>query len=110
MTHETERTMPKYHLTYSGSSEMPHDESEIAAVMETWQAWFGQLGDALVDGGNPFGPRQSISPDGTVTDAGGSSGYSVITAGDLAEAVASAKGCPVLGAGGAVEVSECIEM
>ncbi len=102
--------MAKYHLTYSGGGPMPETEEGAAEVMAAWNGWFGQLGQNVTDGGNPFGPRQTIAADGSVSDAGGSTGYSIITANDLAAAVEMSKGCPVLANGGNVEVSECIDM
>lgn len=104
--------MRKYHMTYRGPSHMPETDEEMAAMMQGWQTWFGMLGASLIDPGAPFGPRQTIAADGSVSDAGGSNGYSVIEANDLADAIAKAKGCPVLGLGSdnTVEVSECIDM
>lgn len=103
--------MPKFHFTYSGGSgEMPSEPEEIAAVMAEWEAWYGQLGESIVDGGNPFGARQTVGPDGSVSDGGPSTGYTIVNATDLADATSKAKGCPVLGTGGSVEVSECMEM
>jgi hypothetical protein len=29
--------------------------------MDAWNSWYGQLGQAVVDGGNPFGPSRSIA-------------------------------------------------
>jgi hypothetical protein len=86
---------------------MPDTKEEQDSVMAAWGAWFGQLGDALVDGGNPVSKSKAISPDGSVMDATSApSGYSIIKADDLDSAVALAKGCPVLGGGAALVVSE----
>lgn len=104
--------MPKYHLTYTGPAHMPETDEEMASMMQGWETWFGALAGALADPGAPFGPRQTISADGSVSDTGGSNGYGVIEADDLADAIAKAKTCPVLGLGpdNKVEVSECMEM
>lgn len=102
--------MPKFHLTYTGGSEMPESEEDQAAVMQEWERWFGQLGAAVVDGGHPFGARQTITSDGSVNDGGVANGYSIVEADDLSDAVGKAKGCPVLASGGDVEVSECLSM
>jgi hypothetical protein len=40
----------------------------------------------------------------------GLGGYSIVTADDLAAAAEPAKGCPVLAAGGTVEVYEALDM
>ena len=75
-------------------------------------SWFGSLGEAVVDGGSPFGPACSISSDGAVTSDPGSrlTGYSIISADSLDEAVTKAKGCPALTSGGQVDVYESISM
>ena len=73
-------------------------------------AWFGKLGSALSDGGNPFTPNaKTIAPDGKVSNGSGGpmpSGYSVIKADLLDAAVALAKGCPVLKGGATIMVFE----
>ena len=104
--------MAKYVLVYHGGGGMETEE-EQAAVYEAWGAWFGSLGDSVVDGGNPIGQAKTIASDGSVSDGGGSNpatGYSLINAADLDEAVTKAKGCPVLASGGSVEVAEAIDM
>jgi hypothetical protein len=80
--------------------------------MQEWGTWFGTLGDAITDPGNPFGASSAVTADGSVSGAGklGASGYTVITADSLDAATAAAKGCPVLSTGGAVDVYEALEM
>jgi len=104
--------MPKYVLAYHGGG-MPESEAEQAAVMEAWGAWFGSLGDAVADIGNPIGGSKTLNADGSTTDGGGANpltGYSLVNATDLEAAVSLAKGCPILNAGGSIEVAEAIEM
>jgi hypothetical protein len=102
-------SMVNYLLLYSGGS-MPETETEQKAVMKEWEHWMGKLGSALVDGGNPFTPQaKTITQDGKVSDGSGGpmpSGYSILKANSLDEAVQLAKGCPVLKAGAAVMVFE----
>jgi len=104
--------MANYLLLYNGGS-MPHDEAEIKAVTQAWMSWFGQIGDALVDGGNPTTPQaKTIHSNGTVTDGAVgamASGYSVIKADSLDAAVALAKGCPVLQGGAQISVLETFD-
>jgi hypothetical protein len=101
--------MANYLLLYSGGK-MPESEAEQAAVMQAWTNGFGQLGSALVDGGNPTtGKAKTIASNGTVSDGsklGMASGYSVIKADSLDEAVTMAKGCPVLQGGSSIVVLE----
>jgi hypothetical protein len=95
-----------YLLVYHGGS-MPETEEAQAQVMQAWTDWFGKLGDALVDGGNPVSQSRTIGAGGTVSDtSNGATGYSIIKADSLDKAVDLAKGCPVLGGGASVEVAE----
>lgn len=104
--------MTNYLLLYSGGKR-PETEAEQKAVLQAWTAWFGQLGQALVDGGNPTTPMaKTIASDGTVSDGAMGmmpSGYSIIQADSLNAAVKLAKGCPVLQGGGKVSVYETFQ-
>ena len=103
--------MANYLLAYHGGG-MPETEEEQAAVMAAWNAWYGELGDAIVDGGAPTAAAKTVTADG-VQDGGGAnpvSGYTVIAADSLELAAKQAQGCPILDAGGTVEVAETIEM
>ena len=102
--------MGKYVLAYKGGS-MAATEAEQKAAMEKWTGWFGQLGSAVSDGGNPFGPSTAITADGSTTGtSAGLTGYSILTADSLSTAADLAKGCPVLESGGSVEVYEAIDV
>jgi hypothetical protein len=101
--------MANFVLLYSGGG-MAEGEAEQAAIMQAWGAWFGGLGSALVDGGNPFTPvAKSIAHNGTVSDGPVgtlATGYSIIKADSLGVAVEMAQGCPVLQGGGQITVYE----
>ena len=100
--------MANYLLAYHGGG-MPESEEQRAKVMGAWGQWFGTLGPALVDGGNPVGRTSTIAANGSVSDGGGAnpvSGYSIIKADTMDAAVQMAKGCPVLESGGSIEVAE----
>jgi len=103
--------MAKYVYLYTGGSMAETPEAQ-QQVMAAWGAWFGELGEAIIDGGNPFGAAASVGTDGTVTAGGASraSGYSLVKAESLDDATALAKGCPALASGGAVEIYEALEM
>ncbi len=104
--------MAKFVFLYHGGK-APESEEEGAAVMQTWNEWFGGLGSAVIDAGSPTGASATVSPDGAVSQGGGANpvnGYSIIDAGSLDEALVIAKGSPHLEAGGSVEVGETLEM
>ena len=98
--------MANFLLTFYGGS-MPETQEEGAKVMQAWTDWFGELGDRLIDGGNPISSSRAISPDLSVMDAtSGPTGYSIIKADSLDAAVETAKRCPVLAGGATLVVSE----
>jgi len=97
--------MGKFVLAYKGGG-MAATEEERNAAMEKWGAWFGSLGGAVTDMGNPFGGSASVGNGGT----SGLTGYSIVTAGSLDDAVGIAEGCPILESGGSVDVYEALEM
>ena len=102
--------MANFVLLYSGGS-MPESEAEQAAVMQAWTNWFGRLGSALVDAGNPFTAQaKSIASNGKVSDSPVgtmATGYSIIKADSLGAAVELAQGCPqVQGGDGKITVYE----
>lgn len=104
--------MAKYILAYHGGG-MPETEEEQAAVMAAWNAWYGSLGEAIADGGAPVAFAKTVAADGSVSDGGGANpltGYTVVSAGSMDEAVAHASGCPIRDSGGSIEVGELIEM
>src|SRR5262245_8819120 len=104
--------MAKYLYVYHGGGSMPQSKEEIDKVMHAWGGWFGQLGASLVDGGNPVGKAATVK-NGSTVDGGGANpatGYSIIEASSRDEAVAKAKGCPLLASGGSVEVAEILPM
>lgn len=104
--------MAKYLFVYHGGSK-PESKEGMAEVMNAWGQWFGSMGSAVVDGGNPVGMSSTVVSNGSVIDNGGAnpaSGYSLIEAPTLDEALAKAKDCPILSAGGSVEVAEAMDM
>lgn len=106
--------MSDYVLLFSGGK-MPESDEEMAQVMKAWTDWMGELGDALKDGGNPFTPAaKTVAPDGSVSDGpvGGpmATGYSIIKADSLTDAVEVAKGCPVLEGGAKITVYETFQV
>jgi hypothetical protein len=98
--------MANFLLLYHGGK-MGETPAEREASMAAWGAWFGSIGDAVVDGGNPCSGVKTVTKAGA-TDGGASGigGYSVLKANSLADAAKLAAGCPVVAGGGSVEVYE----
>ena len=101
--------MANYVLLYSGGG-MPETEAQQAAVMQAWGMWYGQLGEALVDGGNPFTPMaKTVASDGSVSDGSAgvmATGYTIIKADSLDAATDLSQGCPILAVGGQITIYE----
>ncbi|MCV2881737.1 hypothetical protein [Actibacterium sp. XHP0104] len=104
--------MPKFVFAYHGGK-MPETPEEGQKAMAAWQAWFADMGAAVLDGGNPVGQSYTVATGG-VADNGGAnpiSGYSLVEAADMDAAISMAKGCPMVVQGtGSVEVAQAIEM
>jgi hypothetical protein len=92
---------------YVFSFRVPSDYAPHAGTPAEWRAWFGSLGSALVDVGN------AVTEYASAGEVGGRGSrfvaYSVVDAEDLDSALALAKDCPVLRAGGGVEVGPVME-
>ena len=99
-------------FVYHGGGAPKTKEAQEKA-MAAWGAWFGSMGKAVINGGNPVGKSWTVKSNGSVAKDGGAnpaSGYSLIEAIDYDAAVALAKGCPLLANGGSIEVAEALDM
>ncbi|WP_171177313.1 YciI family protein [Ruegeria sp. HKCCD8929] len=104
--------MPEFVFAYHGGK-APESPEEGEKVMAQWQAWFADMGEAVVIPGAPVGMSKTVSSAGVADDGGANpiSGYSVVRAADIGAATEMAKGCPMVVTGnGSVEVAEVMEM
>ncbi len=107
--------MNKYMYLYIGGvsqEEINIDSDEVQAEMAKWEKYGQKLGDNLVDFGNPFGERIRVSSNGqkdVIIDEHSSSGYGIVQAKDLDEAVALTEGHPHLESG-SIEVLEIFDI
>ena len=101
--------MSNYMLIYSGGN-MAATDYERKQVNDEWIEWFKKLDKAVIDQGNPFSPKaKSISIDGRISDDPDCSmltGYSIIQAMSLDQAVQLARSCPGLRHGSRISVYE----
>jgi hypothetical protein len=97
--------MAKYVYVYTGGG-MPESEEEGQRLYAAWETFLGGIGDKVVDRGAPFGQSKAVNGDGGVK----ATGYSVVSAGSLDDALQMAKACPIFERGGNVEVYEALEM
>ena len=89
--------------TYLFTFRPPAGYAPSADTFGAWADWQLELGARLKDRGNPGFAACSLGASVAETTLGG---YSLIRAGGLDAAVALARGCPMLTAGGAVEICE----
>lgn len=105
--------MSKFVLLYTGGG-MPETEAEQAKVMQDWADWYTGLGSAVADPGNPIGPvSKKIASNGDVSDGSGEplvTGYTILSADSLDDAVKMAKKCPVLDGGSEITVFESFDV
>ena len=104
--------MANYLFAYHGGG-MAETEEEQARVMGLWNAWYEGLGASIVDGGAPSAFAKTVAADGSVSDGGGANpvtGYTVVSADSIDDAVAKASGCPIRESGGSIEVVELIDL
>ena len=105
--------MPKYILGFHGGGAMPTDPVVAEKSMAAWISWYKSMGDAVIDMGTPALAKKTVAPGDRVVDGGGANpltGYSIIEAGTIDQAVTLAKGCPIYAANGSVEVAELLPM
>ena len=101
--------MKNYVFVYYDTSNTEASEE----VTKAWGEWFGKLGEKLVDAGNPFASGgKAVEKSGVTTiENFPATGYSIVKAENLNEAVEMAKGCPLVTSdSAAVRVYETIAM
>ena len=104
--------MTDFVLVYTGGA-TPENTTDTEAIMAEWGAWYGKMGDAIVDGGKPFGASKSVTGNGVSdgpTSSPAATGYTVIKADSLDEAAARVKDHPHIKYGGQVSVYETFQM
>jgi len=94
--------MKRFVYLYIGGKP-PEDAAEGKKLMAAWEAWFGMLGESLVDMGSILGDRNTVG----APAATNVTGYTVVQAADMQAAMALAKNCP-LGPGESLEVLEAM--
>ena len=105
--------MSEFTFLFRGNDPSASPE-QMQKTMEKWVAWFKELGAKghIKDPGHPLERtgkvvqgKQKIVNDGPYAEAKDIvGGYTLIEARDLDQAVELSKGCPILEAGGSVEV------
>jgi len=74
-------------------------ETPTKKITDAWMKWFGEIKDHVVDSGNPFGPGKEITKAGIKAlshDKNAVTGYTIINAESMDEAVKIVKTCPMI--------------
>ena len=74
-------------------------ETPTKEIMDSWMKWFDEIKEHIVDSGNPFGPGKEITASGIKElphDKEAITGYTIINAESMEEAVKIAKTCPII--------------
>ena len=86
------------------------DPDSPATQEAVWRTWFARLGEAIVDWGHRVGHCTTVRAERPAHPAPDSlTGYLVVRAESMDQATELAKGCPILPAGGSVEVGETFD-
>jgi hypothetical protein len=108
---ESEFTMSNYIIAYRGGSK-PATPEEGAAQMQKWKAWVADLGASAVNPGTPLSGTRIVSSTSVSEEMDQSvlSGFSVVEAASMDDALVMAQKCPFLDTGGTLQVSEMMQM
>ena len=89
-----------------------HDNVPTEQSKAEYGAWFGSLADKLVDAGNPFNGGMAVEKSGvSEIENYPATGYTIVKADSMEQAVELAKTCPVLEEPeGAVRIYEALPM
>ena len=103
--------MKQFVLVYLGGNN-PSSAEEAEKHYTKYFEWLSSLGDAVVIPTIPLKDTTTVSPDGSIGEGGSSamSGFSIIKADSMQDALSIAQGCPFLEIGGSLEVSEMMQM
>ena len=97
--------MTTFLFTYRAPGNYVRGTAEGVAA---WTAWFDSMGAAVVNIGNPVAESVAVGDCGS--NVRPLDGYSLVTADDLDAALTMAKGCPLVGRGGGVEVGSLLDL
>jgi hypothetical protein len=90
--------MSKFMLLYNGPATPPDmmDEAKRNKIMMDWKTWMESVGPAMLEMGSPMGNGRSVVDDGSAGQPLEISGYSIVEAANIDEAVKLVNGHPFL--------------
>jgi len=101
--------MAKFLVTYHGGGEPPADDAAREQMMTAFGAWAASVGDSMIDPGAPLGLAKAVTSNAIRDDETHTvEGYTLLTAGSLADAVELVRSHPFVSRGGTLRVSEAV--
>lgn len=102
--------MAQYVFVYLGGNQ-PSSPEEANEHFTKYIEWLSSLGEAVISPTIPLKDTHTVSPDGSVREGGASamSGFTIIEAASINDALSIAQKCPFLEIGGSLEVSELMQ-
>jgi hypothetical protein len=90
--------MSKFILLYNGPATPPEqmDKEVVEKIMGAWKTWMEKVGPAMLDMGQPMANGRAVVDDGSDKVPLELSGYSIIEASNMDEAVKLVEGHPFL--------------
>lgn len=103
--------MKQFVLAYLGGNQ-PSSPEEANNHFEKYMGWLTSLGESVVVPTIPLKDTTTVHPNGSVEEGGASamSGFTIIKAETMQDALSIAQQCPFLEIGGSLEVSEMMDM
>ncbi len=103
--------MKKFVLFYYGHPKFSSPE-DGQAHQKRWKEWATALGDAIVEMGVPVGATKTVTQSGAKDNKADAplTGYTVVQAKTMDDAVAMTKKCPFVEDGGRMDVAEAMSM
>lgn len=103
--------MAQFVFVYLGGNQ-PSNPEDAQKHFTKYMEWLASLGDAVLSPMMPLKDTSTVASDGTVKEGGSCamSGFSIISADTIKDALAMAQNCPFLEIGGSLEVSELMQM
>lgn len=86
--------MKKYMFLFQGAWDPTTPE-----MKDAWTGWFAEIGDSIVDGGNPFGEGREITKSGSrdlPLESDSTTGYTIVEAASLDDAEKLLANCPII--------------
>ncbi len=103
--------MAQFVFVYLGGNQ-PSSPEKAKQHFDKYMQWLGTIKESVVSPMLPLKDTATVGSDGSIREGSSSamSGFSIINADSIKDALAIAQDCPFLEIGGSLEVSELMQM